>query len=150
MGSLQFVSPYMSKWYSCCPKCLIIHPTKPLIFCPCNHFLANWAEGFFTAHVKWGSVITRLGIQDSNCRKGQTWDEADPSCRVAGRKSPGKDRLADATSAGVRQCWGILCQQELLSHMPHVLLGATGDKAFQGFPNRTVTMPLLKFTAYFV
>lgn len=37
-----------------------------------------------------------------------------------------------------------------LSRVPLVLLGATETKAFQGFPSRTVTIPLFKVTAYFV
>lgn len=111
MCSLQFLSPYMSIWHSCCPKCSIICSTKPLNCCPCNHFLTELVQGFFSAHAKWGSVIMRLRIQDSNCRKRQMWHEVDPRCRAVGRKIPGKAGFAAAAAAGVRQCWGMLHQQ---------------------------------------
>lgn len=134
MCSLQFVSPYTSIWYSCCPKSLIIHPTKPLIFCPCNHFLADLAQGFFAALAKWGSIM-RLRIHDSNRRKGQMWDEADP--RRGAWESPVCCCCSYWGEAGLGMLRGwAMC--------PWFFWGQQKQKLFRAFPAGPWPCPCLK------
>ncbi|KAK4827459.1 hypothetical protein QYF61_018180 [Mycteria americana] len=79
-------------------------------------------QRFFAAEAKWGSVITRLRIHYSDHKKGQMWDEVDPRCRAAGRKSSGKARFAAAAATGLH--WPSL---DTLQHL-NVSLVVRGPK----------------------
>lgn len=131
MCFLQFVSPYM-----CCPKCLIIHPTKPLIFCPCNHFLAELAQGFFATQAKWGSVITRLRIQDSNRRKGRCGMRRIQDAELLAEKALGKTGLLLLQLLGWGSAGGRSASSSCWATCPLFSWGQEKPRLFRAFPAR--------------